>query len=232
MAEPELLREDVSITLRDGSSTSGVLALPEGRKKGAGVIVAHGAGNDMTADLLIAFADGLALAGHPTLRFNFLYTERGRKTPDKYETLADTWLSAAVFFRERLGGQIDFWVAAGKSMGGRVASQMAADGFLSAHGLIFLGYPLHPAGHEEKLRDAHLYRITVPMLFFAGTRDPLCNLERLRPVLKGLAAPWDLRIIEGGDHSFHALKSAGTTKEDIYRGIVEKSAGWIEKISK
>jgi predicted alpha/beta-hydrolase family hydrolase len=232
MARPELLREDVSIMLRDGSSTSGVLALPGEEKRRAGVIVAHGAGNDMTADLVLAFADGLALAGYPTLRFNFLYTERGRKTPDKYETLADTWLSAAVFFRERLGGQIDFWVAAGKSMGGRVASQMAADGFLSAHGLIFLGYPLHPAGHEEKLRDAHLYRITMPMLFFAGTRDPLCNLERLRPVLKGLAVPWDLRIVENGDHSFHISKSTSTTKEDIYRGIVEESASWIEKISK
>ena len=145
--------------------------------KRTGVIVAHGAGNDMETPLLVAFSEGLAAAGYPTLRFNFLYKENGRKTPDRYGTLAETWRQAAVFFRERLSRQIDSWVAAGKSMGGRVASQMVADGLLAAGRLVFLGYPLHPSGNKESLRDAHLYRISVPMLFFAGTRDPLCDLE-------------------------------------------------------
>ena len=222
------MRENVSIPVGGGLHTSGVLTLPVGDMKRTGLVVAHGAGNDMETPLLVTFSEGLAAAGYPVLRFNFLYKERGRKVPDKYETLVETWATAAAFFRERLGRRIDSWVAAGKSMGGRVASQMVADGLLTPGRLIFLGYPLHPAGKIEKLRDAHLYRIGVPMLFFAGTRDPLCNLERLRPVLDRLTARQDLRIIEGGDHSFHTPKSAGTSESEIHNGIVRDTIRWLE----
>jgi predicted alpha/beta-hydrolase family hydrolase len=196
--------------------------------KRTGVIVAHGAGNDMEAPLLVAFSEGLAAAGYPTLRFNFLYRERGRKAPDNYQTLAETWGSAANFFRERLGRRIDSWVAAGKSMGGRVASQMVADGLLAAGRLIFLGYPLHSAGDKEKLRDTHLYRVNVPMLFFAGTRDPLCDLKRLKPVLGHLTAPRNLHIIDGGDHSFHIPKSTGTSETETYDKIIKVTVRWLE----
>ncbi len=224
----EIMRENVSIPVGEKSRTSGILALPAEGMKRTGVIVAHGAGNDMDAPLLVAFSEGLAAAGYPTLRFNFLYKEHGRKAPDKYGTLAETWATVAAFFRERLGQRMDSWVAAGKSMGGRVASQTVADGLLAARGLIFLGYPLHPAGNKERLRDAHLYRITVPMLFFAGTRDPLCDLARLRPVLDHITAPWNLHVIEGGDHSFHTLKSAGTSEAEIYHDIVLETLRWLE----
>jgi hypothetical protein len=224
----EIMRENVSIPVRGMEPTSGILTLPVEDIKRTGVIVAHGAGNDMETPLLVAFSSELAAAGYPTLRFNFLYSERGRKAPDKYETLAETWGSAAAFFRERLSQRIDSWVAAGKSMGGRVASQMVADGLLATGRLIFLGYPLHPAGDKEKLRDAHLYRINVPMLFFAGTRDSLCDLERLQPVLNHLTAPWNLHIIEGGDHSFHIPKSADTSQAEIYGGIVQETVRWLE----
>lgn len=228
MADLEIMRENVWIPVRDVGPTSGILTLQIGDSKRTGVIVAHGAGNDMETPLLVAFSEGLAAAGYPTLRFNFLYRERGRKAPDKYETLAKTWGSAAAFFRERLSQRIDTWVATGKSMGGRVASQMVADGFLAAGRLIFLGYPLHPAGNKEKLRDAHLYHVNVPMLFFAGTRDPLCDLERLQPVLDHLTAPWNLHIIDGGDHSFHTLKSAGVSEAEVYDRIIHETIRWLE----
>jgi hypothetical protein len=224
----EIMRENVSIPLGEMEHTSAIITLPGGDIKRTGVIVAHGAGNDMNTPLLKAFSEGLAAAGYPTLRFNFLYREHGRKAPDKYETLAETWATAAAFFRERLSQRIDSWVAAGKSMGGRVASQMVADGLLAADGLIFLGYPLHPAGNQERLRDAHLYRITVPMLFFAGTRDPLCDSARLRLVLDHITAAWNLHIIEGGDHSFHVPKSAGTSEAEIYHDIVRETVRWLE----
>jgi predicted alpha/beta-hydrolase family hydrolase len=222
------MRENVLIPVRDVGPTSGILTLPMGDIKRTGVIVAHGAGNDMETPLLVAFSEGLAAAGYPTLRFNFLYRERGRKAPDNYETLAETWGSAAAFFREQLTQRIDSWVAAGKSMGGRVASQMIADGLLAAGRVIFLGYPLHSAGNKEKLRDAHFYRINVPTLFFAGTRDPLCDLKRLQPVLSHLTAPWDLHIIDGGDHSFHIPKSAGTSRTEIYDRIIWETVRWLE----
>ncbi|MGB5217179.1 MAG: alpha/beta family hydrolase [Smithella sp.] len=105
---------------------------------------------------------------------------------------------------------------------------MVAEKKLPVKGLIFLGYPLHPAGDQSKLRDTHLYNLSVPTLFFAGTQDSLCNLTLLQTVLKKLSAPWQLDIIEGGDHSFHLPKSMGITQSDIYDRIVQTSKKWLE----
>jgi len=103
---------------------------------------------------------------------------------------------------------------------------MVAEGLLHVEGLIFLGYPLHPPGDKERLRVAHLLRVTVPLLFFAGTRDSLCDLSLLKGVLKELSVPWDLEIIEGGDHSFHVPKSSGLAQEEIYGRILRKTVQW------
>jgi uncharacterized protein len=135
--------------------------------------------------------------------------------------------AAFSYAKEMLGNNVDVWVAAGKSMGGRVASQMVADGLLPADRLVFLGYPLHPAGDKEKLRDSHLYRIQVPMLFFAGTRDTLCDMEKLKGVLQKLKAPWQLFVIEGGDHSFHVPKVLHKTEQEIFAQITGKSLDWL-----
>ena len=119
----------------------------------------------MNTPLIASFADSLATAGYPVLRFNFLYKERGKKAPDNWDTLTKAWAAAFSYAKEMLDNNVDVWVAAGKSMGGRVASQMVADGLLPVDRLIFLGYPLHPAGDKEKLRDSHLYRIQSPCSF-------------------------------------------------------------------
>jgi len=113
-------------------------------------------------------------------------------------------------------------------MGGRVASQMVADGLLPASRLIFLGYPLHGLGKTDKLRDAHLYRIKIPMLFFVGTRDRLCDLAQLEGVLGKLEAPWNLETIEGGDHSFRLPKSALTTQQEVFEKILKNTLEWLE----
>jgi predicted alpha/beta-hydrolase family hydrolase len=105
---------------------------------------------------------------------------------------------------------------------------MAAERKLPVEGLIFLGYPLHPAGDPSKIRDAHLYDIEIPMLFFAGTRDSLCDIAKLQSVLKKLSAPWKLEIIEGGDHSFHLPRSMGITESEIFDRIVKTAKQWIE----
>jgi predicted alpha/beta-hydrolase family hydrolase len=112
-------------------------------------------------------------------------------------------------------------------MGGRIASQMAADGSISAKALVFLGYPLHPPGRKEQLRDAHLYRINIPMPFFAGTRDTLCDLELLKPVVSRLKAPVDLEVVEGGDHSFVLPKSFKLSEEEIYDRILKRTITWL-----
>ncbi len=163
------------------------------------------------------------------MRFNFPYKEKGRKLPDPPGKLADTWAAASRVFREESGVAADRVVAAGKSMGGRIASQMAAAGALPVEGLIFLGYPLHPEGDPSRLRDAHLYRVGVPMLFFAGTRDRLCDLATLRGVLGKIPAPWTLELIAGGDHSFALPKAMGVPQADVIARIVNTSIRWLEE---
>jgi hypothetical protein len=222
-----IITKKVSITIEDRGETSGLISVPEGLKSDTAFIVAHGAGNDMNTSLLAAFSEGLARASYPVMRFNFLYSEQGRKAPDRPEILVKTWLSACSFFKETMGYGINSIIGAGKSMGGRIASQMAADNILPVSRLVFLGYPLHPPHNVQKLRDSHLYRIQVPMLFFAGTRDPLCGMDALNTVLKKIEVPWDLHTIEGGDHSFHVPKSMGRTDESIYDEIVRKTVDWV-----
>ncbi len=219
----------ISIPVEGKGHTSGILSVPERSHRKAAVIIGHGAGNDMNTPLIANLADGLAASGYPVLRFNFLYKEHGRKAPDTGETLIRTYQSAYGALKEA-SSNVDTWIAAGKSMGGRIAAQMVANGILQVDRLIFLGYPLHPANNKETLRDTHLYRIKIPMLFFAGTRDPLCDLGRLQTVLKKLQGAWDLYTIEGGDHSFHVPKSMGTTDEEIYQKIIEKSVTWLSQV--
>lgn len=220
---------NVSIPLDGGESVSGVLATPGAGvdQVPAGVIIAHGAGNDMHNPLIVALADGLAAGGSATLRFNFLYREKGKKSPDSQKKLVHTWGRAFEFFRAGCGLAMDRVVAAGKSMGGRVASQMAADNLLAADQLVFLGYPLHAPGKKDRLRDAHLYRIRVPMLFFAGTRDTLCDLSLLKGVLDRLEAPWNLEVIDGGNHSFDLPKAAQTEPAVVQARILQRTLSWL-----
>ena len=204
---------------------SGVVSIPAMVKDGTGVLIAHGAGNDMQNPLVVHLAEGLAEAGYLTVRFNFPYKEKGRKAPDPQRVLVRTWQSVSRFVRETYN--TEKIAAAGKSMGGRVASQAAAAGSIQVDRLIFFGYPLHPPGKKDKLRDAHLYDLKSPLLFFAGTRDSLCDLDLLNRVLGKLTAPWSLEIIEGGDHSFNVSKASNRTRQEIYDQVLGKTIAWL-----
>ena len=120
-------------------------------------------------------------------------------------------------------------IIGGRSMGGRAASMLAADGF-SADGLLLLAYPLHPAGQPEKLRDAHLPRIDMPVLCFNGTRDALCTRELMERALTTVKAPWEMRWVEGADHSFHMLKSSGRTDAAVMEEIGRMSREWMQRL--
>jgi predicted alpha/beta-hydrolase family hydrolase len=220
----------ISIPINEKQYTSALLSVPDGYRTGGGtgIILAHGAGNDMTHPLLTDLSEGLVEAGYLTLRFNFLYREKGKKGVDRQDVLVGTWRSVYLFLRDHPEYRPKKILAAGKSMGGRVASQMVAAGRLPLARLIFLGYPLHPPGKKENRRDSHFDQIEIPMLFFAGTRDSLCNLAALREVLDRLPAPWELQVIEGGDHSFRVSKSVGLRQEEIYQEIVKKTLKWLE----
>jgi predicted alpha/beta-hydrolase family hydrolase len=181
----------------------------------------------MNHPLIRFIANGLVEAGHVTLRFNFLYRERGLERPDSLEVLYRAWEGAHRFLHEHPRCPPRVLVAAGKSLGGRVAAQMVAEGLLPVDRLVFLGYPLHPPGKPERLRDAHLYGIAIPMLFFAGTRDSLCDLSLLKAVLERVRAAWVLEVVEGGDHSFHVPSATGLSEEEIHRRILGTVLGWL-----
>lgn len=215
-------------------SVSAELAGPDRAEdsKKTGVIIAHGAANDMNNGLIVAMADGLSSSGYVTLRFNFPYKEKGKKSPDTEPALIRTWQSAYTHLMNNDRFPVDRVVAAGKSMGGRIASQMVAAGQMAVDALIFFGYPLHAPGRTDKLRDAHLYGIEAPMLFFAGTRDALCNMEKLEGVLDRLPGRHDLDVVEGGDHSFRRPKSSSGSPDAVHRQVLEKCIHWLDLIAR
>jgi predicted alpha/beta-hydrolase family hydrolase len=175
-----------------------ISAVQDGSGGGPILVLAHGAGGTLRNPFLDGFAAGLAAAGVTCLRFNFLYSEAGRRSPDREPLLRTAW-TAAFARGVELGEPV--W-AGGKSMGGRIASMMVADGDLDAAGLVFVGYPLHPPGKPDRLRDEHLGRIRIPMLWLQGTADPFARWDLLEGVLGRLGKRATLHRIEGGDHSF------------------------------
>lgn len=160
------------------------------------------------------------------VRFNFPYRDAGSKRPDPMPVLKQTIASAVERVRGERGPKRLF--IGGRSMGGRAASMLAADGF-ACDGLLLFAYPLHPAGQPEKLRDAHLAKIAVPVLCFNGTRDALCTRE-LMDAAVGKLPRWRMCWLEGADHSFRVLKSSGTTEDRIYSEIGEVTSRWLSEI--
>ncbi len=224
-----MISEKLTVELDGGETVSAILSGPDSSSPTGktGLILAHGAGNDMHNPLIVAVADRLAAEGFATLRFNFLYKEKGRKSPDSQARLEHTWKRAWETMQTQNRFPVKRMVAIGKSMGGRVAAQMTAAGRLPVAALIFLGYPLHAPGKSDRLRDEHLYQIQAPMLFIAGTRDPFCNLAKLDGVLSRLPGPYDLEIVDGGNHSFGLPRSDERTESEIHDRIATKCLDWL-----
>jgi uncharacterized protein len=190
-------------------------------------VCAHGAGGGKSDRGMLATAKAFRAHGIGVVRFDFLYKARGSGRPDPMPVLMET--TAAVVARVRAELSPRRLVIGGRSMGGRAASMMAADGY-AADGLLLLAYPLHPAGQPAKLRDAHLPRIRMPVLAFSGTRDALCTRELMERALETVTAPWDMRWIDGADHSFHVLKSSGTNDAAVMERIAAASAEWLARL--
>jgi predicted alpha/beta-hydrolase family hydrolase len=194
---------------------------------GVTVILGHGAGADQSSDFMTRFATGLAARGINVVTFNFLYTEQGRRVPDANKALEVCFRVVIEAVRHKKIGRGT--VIGGKSMGGRIASQVAAASAPDVEGLVFLGYPLHPLGRADQLRAEHLPDITVPMLFVQGSRDAFGSPDELRPIIKELKAPADLYVVAGGDHSFKVLKRAGVTQEDAYKAVLDRIELWLRQ---
>lgn len=220
-----------TIALPSGSAVSAVVATPDGHRPGqTAVLLAHGAGNNMQSPFMSAMHEGLAARGLVCVKFNFPYTELGRRAPDPARVLEACYRQVIDAVRNDPALAPRKLIIGGKSMGGRMASHLAAAGD-SVDGLLFLGYPLHPAGKPEQLRVAHLERVKAPMLFFAGTRDSLCRLDLLESNVERLrrehGADITVHIIEGGDHSFDLPKSMRRPADEVRAEILDAAVGWI-----
>jgi uncharacterized protein len=192
----------------------------------ASLVVAHGAGAGMEHPFLAGFCRAIADAGVATMRFNFPYAERGRRSPDSERVLREAWLAAFEAARAASDRPV---LVGGKSLGGRIASMCVADG-MPAAGLVFLGYPLHPPGRPERIRDEHLDRVEVPMLFLQGTADPLARPELVAKVVRRLGDRATLEKIEGGDHSFKVRGSLADPRE-VGAGLAELAAPFVRRVA-
>lgn len=223
------MAEKLSIHITDDERVTGLIYLATPRKRQrVTLLLGHGAGADQTSDFLVSFASGAASRGIDAITFNFLYTERGRGAPDKNDRLESCYRAAidSVIQHKKLKG--NRLIIGGKSMGGRIASQVASAGVVVS-GLIFLGYPLHPPGTPEKKRDAHLSLIRSPMLFLQGERDPFGTPEEISRVTKRLKLDATIYRVEGGNHSFAVPKKLGT-REEIFRLAQDEIARWVETV--
>jgi predicted alpha/beta-hydrolase family hydrolase len=170
-------------------------------------------------------AQALGAAGFDIVRFNFLYREKRSRRTDPMARLKACVAAVAAHTRKELTPRR--LILGGRSMGGRAASMLAAEGF-DCDGLLLLAYPLHPAGKPEQLRDAHLAQIRVPVLCFNGTRDALCRRDLMEQVLGTLS--WQMHWLEGADHSFHMLKASGRTDDQVLKEIAEVSRSWLSRL--
>jgi predicted alpha/beta-hydrolase family hydrolase len=193
------------------------------------IVLGHGAGAGMSHPFMAKLAEELAGVGVATLRYQFPYMEERRKVPDKPAILTAT-VRAAVQAAAKSAPGLPL-LAGGKSMGGRMTSQAAAERPLDGvRGLVFFGFPLHPPKLPGTKRAEHLTKVTVPMLFLQGTRDELADLKLLRPVCAKLRARATFHIIETADHSFHVLKSSGKSDSEVLRELAETTVSWAEKL--
>jgi predicted alpha/beta-hydrolase family hydrolase len=210
------------------------IVYPAAAYKHAGIrlILSHGAGASQSSIFMVRFATALAERGFDTVTFNFIYTEQGRRVPDRNNKLEACYRKVIEACHGGVlvgtGGR-EMLVIGGKSMGGRIASQVAAANPNGIAGLVLLGYPLHPPGQPEKLRTKHLAGIKVPMLFVQGSRDAFGTPAELEPHIAKLKPPADLYIVEGGDHSFKVLKQAGLPQEQVYDLVLDVIERWLHR---
>ena len=225
--KPRLFRVDTSPS--EHVTALAYRAAPRSRA-GLTLILAHGAGASQTSSFMVRFATSLAARGIDTVRFNFVYTEQRRRVPDRNDKLESCY--RAVIGAARSGKFLDDadcrkLVIGGKSMGGRIASQVAAAGQEGIAGLVFLGYPLHPPGRPDKVRSKHLSGILAPMLFVQGSRDAFGMPEELRAILGGLGVAADICVVEDGDHSFKVPKRSAVPQDQVYEFVLDEIVRWL-----
>jgi len=219
--------EHLQLEVEGGGNVSALLSRPAKARRL--LVLAHGAGAGMSHPFMEKLAGELGCVGVATLRYQFPYMEKQRRVPDSLAILTATVVAAVRAAAETVPGLA--LLAGGKSMGGRMTSQAAAQQPLDGvRGLVFFGFPLHPPNRPGTKRADHLAKVTVPMLFLQGARDTLADLNLLRPVCANLGSRATLHVIATADHSFHVLKSSGRSDAEVLRELAETVVSWAERI--
>jgi len=215
----------VTIAINDAVRVSGLLQAPP--RVRACYVLAHGAGAGMAHPFMADVASELAQRQIATLRYHFPYMEQGGKRPDPPK-VAHAAVRAAVAEAARRLPKLPL-LAGGKSFGGRMTSQAQAEQPLpGVRGLVFLGFPLHPAGRPSRERGHHLFDVTVPMLFLQGTRDTLATLDELQPLVAALGERATLKLFGEADHSFRVRKRSGRTDAQVLSEMLDALVAWID----
>ena len=222
---PSASAEPIDIAIGSDARVSGLLQSPARAR--ACYVLAHGAGAGMTHPFMAAVATGLAERHIATLRYQFLYMERGSKRPDPPK-LAHAAVRAAVAEAAARMPKLPL-IAGGKSFGGRMTSQaQAATPLPGVCGLAFLGFPLHPAKQPSSERGNHLSDVKLPMLFLQGARDLLAMPDQIEPLCKALGTRATLRLFESADHSFHVPARSGRTDARVMSEVLDAFAAWAD----
>src|SRR5215213_1999553 len=228
--------EKLNVEVNDKEAVSALL-YPAAKKNRAGltVLLGHGAGANQASGFMRMFAKGLSSRGLDVMTFNFIYMEQGRSVPDQKPKLEACFRAVIENALKQKKLKKNRVVIGGKSMGGRIASQVMAgeekETFADdVAGLVFLGYPLHPPGQSSKLRVEHLEHIHKPMLFVQGTRDALGTPDEIQPYIKNLRPTAKIYTIEGGDHSFKTPKKFGMSPEQIFEAAMDEIDRWARAI--
>jgi uncharacterized protein len=217
----------ITITVADAIRVSGLLQVPPRAR--ACYVLAHGAGAGMTHPFMATVAAELSARGVATLRYQFSYMEQGSKRPDPPK-LAHATVRAAVTEAARHVPKLPLF-AGGKSFGGRMTSQAQALAPMpGVRGLVFLGFPLHPAGKPSQDRGKHLFDVHIPMLFLQGTRDALAMLDQLEPLCATLGQRATLKLYADADHSFHVPARTGRTDAQVRGEMLDAFAAWINSV--
>ena len=208
-----------------GHSVSSLWQIPPTYRprRDSALVLAHGAGAGMQHPFMQSMAQLLVQRGVMVLRFNFPYMEAGRRAPDRAPALLACWRAVIARLRADPLCPRKLYIG-GKSMGGRMATLLAAEGETVA-GVLLLGFPLHAPRQPEQRRAAHFREISCPMLFLQGDRDPLCDLARLKPLLR--RRPFSLRIIAGADHGFAVPKRSGRNQAQVLEQMADAARAWM-----
>lgn len=219
--------EAESFAIEVGEARTTGLLYPARRARVA-IVLAHGAGAPQTHPWMVTIAQTLSDRAFDVVTFNFLYAEAKRRVPDRSDALEATWRAVVAAVRVRDDVAHGCLYIGGKSMGGRIATQVAAGGAIGAlGGLVLLGYPLHPPGKPHQLRATHLPHVRAPMLFVQGSRDTFGTPDELGPIVRGLCPGSRLFVVEGGDHSLGLPKSKGQTLEQRLARVADEIERFI-----